>query len=309
MKNPKGISIEIVCGIDENYAPHLSVLLASIAQTNKDDSIRVHILHDGVGETLRARIAASAKSLKLAWYEIVDHQALGFEPLLHISRATYLRLTMEEVLPADIERILYLDVDMVVNDKLRPLWETELEENLCAAVTDPGVDVHGFTSLYALPPATPRKGYFNGGVILFDLAKIRRNSENGKGLFQAAIELLASPDATYEFADQDALNIVFWNKWLPLDPSWNFQRKFLYDDFTAWNKLNPAKSNGPKIIHFTEGEKPWKKSEWHPFAWLYIKYLKKTEFTSEILENNGINFWIRLKWKLKFLIKKPNIFY
>ncbi len=57
--------IELVCGVDNNYAPHLAVLLASIANTNKGENIRAHILHDAVNEELRERVAASAPSLNV----------------------------------------------------------------------------------------------------------------------------------------------------------------------------------------------------------------------------------------------------
>ena len=68
--------IELVCGVDNNYAPHLAVLLASIANTNKSENIRAHILHDAVNEELRERVAASAPSLTLRWYNVVAHLAL-----------------------------------------------------------------------------------------------------------------------------------------------------------------------------------------------------------------------------------------
>jgi len=295
--------VEIVCGIDENYAPHLGVLLASIAKTNKGGSIRAHIIHDGVSEASRNRVAASARSIELTWYEIVDHQALGFKPLLQITRATYLRLTMAEVLPPDLARVLYLDVDMVVNDWLRPLWEIDLGQHLCAAVADPGVDIEAFRALHMLPDTKAELGYFNAGVILFDLEKVRE-----QGLLSAAVDLLARPGAKYEWADQDVLNIIFWNKWLSIDPAWNFQRKFLYDDFAAWHKLVPAKSKAPKIVHFTEQEKPWKKSEWHPLAWLYLMHLQQTPFVAEVLERGGFDLRTRLKWRLRASLMKPKIF-
>ena len=134
--------IEIVCGTDANYAPHLGVLLKSILATNPGIACRVHVLHDEVPISVQDKVAACVPSMCLVWYPFVDHQVLQFRPLsqLQISRAAYLRLAMAEMLPATVRRVLYLDVDMVANDSLLPLWQTNLGEGLlCAAVVDPGV--------------------------------------------------------------------------------------------------------------------------------------------------------------------------
>ena len=183
--------IEIVCGTDANYAPHLGVLLRSILATNPGIAFCVHVLHDDVPDSLQNKVAACARSMRLVWYPITDHQLLEFRPLFHISRATYLRLAMAEMLPTTVQRVLYLDVDMVVNDTLIPLWQTRLEEKmLCAAVVDPGVDPQVFALKYALPSSGR---YFNAGVLLLDLDALR-----AEGLLQRAVQLLAVPGADYE---------------------------------------------------------------------------------------------------------------
>jgi len=292
--------LEIVCGVDSAYAPHLGVLLRSISSSNTSSLIRVHVLHDGVNDHLQKKVESCAPHLTIEWHGIVDHQALGFQPLLQISRATYLRLIIDDVLSPLIKRVLYLDVDMIVNGDLTPLWSTDLKGNPCAAVVDPGIPADAFAAKHALSPSAP---YFNAGVLLLDLELIRN-----EGLLKKAIKILADPNQECEYADQDALNIVFWDRWVALDPAWNFQRKFLYDGFASWYALSPKRQSAPLIVHYTEQYKPWKKSEWHPYAWLYLKNLLQTPFNREIMHSGGLGVFDQWKWWLRWRLKRPAIF-
>lgn len=274
-------------------------MLTSLVSCNPGQAFRCHVLCDGVDRMLRARVAECCQPVQILWYGVEQHQVLEFAPLLQITRATYLRLMMLEVLSPAIQRVLYLDVDVIVNGDLRPLWNTDMGDHVCAAVVDPGVDADAFATQYEL--SKPGR-YFNAGVLLFDLTKLR-----GKHFLEQAIAILEDPTVHLEFADQDALNIVLWNQWLPVDPCWNFQRKFLYDDFAAWKSLNP-KTREPAIIHFTERYKPWQHTEWHPYAWLYLRNLLRTSFSTEVLRTGGIGFADGFKWWLRYRLKRPAVF-
>jgi lipopolysaccharide biosynthesis glycosyltransferase len=237
--------------------------------------------------------------VQIAWYGVEDHRVLEFKPLLQITRATYLRLMMLEVLSPTIKRVLYLDVDLIVNGDLRPLWNTDLGNKVCGAVVDPGVNGDEFAAKWSLS----RPGqYFNAGMMLIDLDRLR-----SKPFLQQAIAILEDPTKPCEYADQDALNIALWNQWLPVDPGWNFQRKFLYDHCAAWKALNPMRRE-PVIIHYTERYKPWHSSEWHPYAWLYLRSLLRTSFRNQVLHAGGIGIRDRCKWRLRYILKRPSLF-
>jgi lipopolysaccharide biosynthesis glycosyltransferase len=290
-------NIEIVCGIDSAYAPHLAVMLTSIVASNPGQNIRVHVLHDGVDAALRARVEACTPALQIVWKDAGNHPILDFDPVLHVTRATYLRLIMLEALDPEIKRVLYLDVDLIANGDLWPLWNIDLGGKVCAAVVDPGVAPDEFAAKWSLP--SPGQ-YFNAGVMLIDFDRLRE-----RPFLQRAIEILADPAAHYEYADQDALNIVLWNEWLPIDPGWNFQRKFLYDDHrAAWRALAPTRRE-PAIIHFSERYKPWQRSEWHPYAWLYLRYLFRTSFKDEVLRAGQIGLTDCCKWWLRWKLRRP----
>jgi lipopolysaccharide biosynthesis glycosyltransferase len=291
--------IEIVCGLDSNYAAHLAVMLKSLTAYNQKHRFRVHVLHDGIPPELRKRVEDCNKEVEINWLSVDNHQVLGFEGILHISRATYLRLMMLEMLDPVLKRVLYLDVDMIINGDILSLWNTPLGDKVCAAVADPGVNPKEFAKKWNLSGKGP---YFNASVMLFDLDKLR-----SKPYMEQAIKILATPNHGLEYADQDALNIVLWNDWLEVDPGWNFQRKFLYSNYADWNVLSPQNYQ-PAIIHYTEFWKPWKKTEWHPCHWLYLRELFKTPFKDSVLKSGGINLDHICKSWLRWIIKRPPMF-
>ena len=295
-----GASVDLVSVVDANYCPHLGVLLKSIAETNPHVAMSIHVIHSDVSEPLQQRVAVCAPAIRIVWHRIEDDADVKFQTLPHVSRATYFRLRLDDLLSQDIERVLYLDVDVVVNGDLKPLWNTVLGGKLCAAVVDPGARPDVFAQRYGL---IGNGSYFNAGVVLMDLKAIRK-----AGILAQALALLADPGVDYKWADQDVLNIALWNKWLPLDPKWNFQRGFLYDAFSAWRAAASDPTSLPIIFHYTEAQKPWRRSEWHPYAWLYVKNLLLTPFKSEILRAGGIDLIVRYRWWLRSLIRTRLIF-
>ena len=287
-------TLDIVCVTDANYVPHFAALLKSIERNKGPERIRVHAILDGVAEPLLRKVAAAVPGLALIGYHVNDHQALTLPPLLQISRATYLRLIIDELIDPGYKRLLYLDIDMIVTGSLWELWSSDLQERACAAVSDPGIQPKDFAMRFGL---SGDGAYLNAGTLLFDMDRARDLS-----IFAAALDHLLTDAGRFELADQDALNLVLWRRWTELDPRWNFQRKFLYADF-AYDPQDRDPEKLPRVIHFTESAKPWQAQEWHPHAWLYWKYLRQTPFFAAVTATEHIGRLRVLKFWLKFLLR------
>lgn len=284
-------TLELVCVTDANYAPHLAVLLKSVEANKGAEHIRVHAILDGVDATLLGQIRDSVPGLEILDYHVAGHPALELPPILHISRATYLRLIMAEILPADINRVLYLDIDMVVTRSLRPLWQSDLQGRPFAAVEDHNLSADDLAERFSLPSGGR---YFNAGMLLIDMPAERAGGYLGKSLER----LQADPQA-YTFADQDALNEVLWKNWTPVDITWNYQRAFV-NGGKFYRAADPGQALLPGIVHFTEHWKPWTSGEWHPYAWLYWHHLRQTLFFATIRQRDGITLLRLAKFWLKY---------
>ena len=276
--------ILVAFGIDAGYAPHLAAALASIVANAPGARFRFMVIHDGVPEEEQWRIETAAPTQTFDWREVVDSRLLGLEGNHHISRATFYRFAIPVFAAPEVERAIYLDSDLIVLGDLRELIKVDLGDTMLGAVFDPGADVEAFAQRMRNEVTPKPLAYFNAGVLLLDLAKIRAS-----GAFEAAVRLALERADELVYGDQDVLNYVLWDQWTRLDPMWNAQRRMLLQEGRACYASTEEMQIGrrPKIIHFTEEVKPWSKDGYHPLIWTYYRYLRRTPYWKRVNEKAG----------------------
>ena len=156
---------------------------------------------------------------------------------------TMARIYFPQLLPEE-DRVIYLDLDLVIQGDLLPLWELDLEGKEIAGVADS--HLHEHNTPYITDPAS----YINAGVLVMDLAKIRENKTMEKmDKILHTIPLM--------FFDQDCISMTCSIKLI--DAKWNSGFSTLYAD-------NP-------IIRHPVLCKPWNPaSRW--FTWWVSRYLQ-----------------------------------
>src|ERR1700747_1086019 len=172
--------ILIALAADETYAMPLATTLRSIAEANRAHwSLDVYVLHNGFSPDLQKKVFDSLPegSAILFWVPIETALFESFFTIPHVSRMTYARLLIPRLFPEMAAKVLYFDTDILVFEDLGPLWQTDLEGRVIAAVPDfyyhtlplrEGLDPQAHRALYPGLPVVPE--YFNAGVLLIDLA-------------------------------------------------------------------------------------------------------------------------------------------
>jgi len=293
--------INIAFGIDAPFLPHLGALIHSIVRNAPGARFRFIILHGGVSDARMRLLEGVASGHRFYWAYVTDSDVPKYARNAHFSRAILYRLGLETLAPQDCERVLYIDTDTIVLGDVRSLWATELNGAPLAAVMD-GHHLDGtcFAKDLNLPPNAT--GYFNSGVVLFDLRQMR-----SRRWLSAAIELVADKGQKLRFADQDALNIVAWGQWQPLPPRWNAQRDMVIPTLAARLPTEMQFDKRlPDLVHYTGPEKPWLPIGYHPWAWLYWRYLTKTPFAQEVASTYGMTRAARFRLWLRWLRRYPS---
>ena len=192
------------------------------------------------------------------------------------STATYRRLYLAQLVP-DIDRLIYLDCDVVVRHDLTELWLQPLDGYPLGAVSD-GWAADNKTLLGRFPT-----GYFNGGVLLMDLARWR-DQDIIRRLEDAVRASLGSTGEASQQYDQGPLNAVFIDNWQRLSPRWNFTAYFT-DSAAARLGLSSAALTAirqdPGIMHFVGGYKPWLSD----FARLSPYHIEFDQMRTELEQN------------------------
>lgn len=267
--------MNIVCACDPGYIAHLATMLLSLAENNRRHRIRIFVLCDGVlpgQEELAAMLRRHR--VELSFTAIEEGLLQSLLVTLHISRASYARLLIGDLLPPDIDRALYLDCDLIVRGDLDDLWNTDLDGKTIGAVRE----IAGYSghSRLGLSPGAP---YFNAGVLLIDLRRWR-DMDIGRRALGFARE---HPDRL-QWWDQCALNLVLYDDWMPLDPKWNFQSMevgVLDHEMIRFRRGTPRLRETIRIVHFTTHSKPWHYLNYHPFKGEYLECRQRTPWPLE----------------------------
>jgi lipopolysaccharide biosynthesis glycosyltransferase len=278
--------INVALAFDDAYAAHGSVVIASAVRHLAPGSARFLCLHDGLGEARRKQVEAAAPGFEILWHEVRPGDMPELTGKGYLSRVTLFRLGLHRFAPPDWSRVIYLDSDIIVDDDLGELWRLDLGGKPIAAVPDIYQDHTALVKRFGLDPSADGM-YFNAGVLVIDLESARRTNDLATGL-----ALLVDNGFDLDFLDQDALNVVFWNRWARINPAWNVQRYMSRSDpgRSLW-----APHTRPAIIHYITGDKPWKRDVWHPWAGAYWTVLHTTSFAREVIARYGVTRHARLR--------------
>ena len=185
--------------------------------------------------------------------------------------ATLMRL-MLPILLEGVDRLLYLDTDVIALRDVAPLYDTDLNGCALAAALDytlMGIYPKNGWRIGAEPNTllmedylkevvrlSNWKAYFNAGVMVMDLNQFRKN-----GLIDAAGSFLERTNGRRLFNDQDALNHVVDGAFVTLDPRWNVQASRVEKDFDGADAglagVGALWMSDPWVIHYCGGGKPW----------------------------------------------------
>ncbi|KAI0366202.1 glycosyl transferase [Pilatotrama ljubarskyi] len=246
-----GYGVNVALTIDAEYAIAAAVAIRSAVQ-HTSGRISFYVLGPDLTEDVKERLRRSLSDREDATLVFVDMpsgpSSGGFP-----SGLTWAKIAMIPRLP--VERVLYLDADVLVRGDLQDLWHTDLKGKPLAAAVDVGFPM-GHEGVKRAP-------YFNAGVLLMDLTTIRKDFRR--------LRALAAGKKDTKMLDQDALNAHFANSWLPLGLRWNAQGLGTYATYHTPERaaLDMEDMKDPKIVHFTGALHPSMAEVINPFVQPY----------------------------------------
>lgn len=253
-------NIKVAFCIDEGYAQHLAVAMVSLFLHNEKDKPDIYIASPPLKPEILRRLTKVGDifSANLVFKEIDEERFTNFREHLHLSRAAYFRIVLSELLP-EVDKIIYLDCDVVVEADLAPLWATDLN-GFAAAGVDEGN-----------PEQTSRLDlsddiYINSGILVLNLAYWREHQ-----LTKKCLDWISENTILNILMDQDAINVSLRYIKKPIDISWNLNPVPL-------ETLDVLKKYRQRIIHFGGPVKPWHKCYDFSMQQIYRKYLSFTEW-------------------------------
>lgn len=286
-------TIHIAVNIDSRFTMQCCTMLTSLARSNKGVGLHVYVIEAELDADGRGQVERCARKLGInVTFLHIDRGAIAdrlrtFDG--HITEAAYYRLFTARLLPEELDKVIYLDCDLIVVGSLMPLWETDITGHPVGCVED---QWSGKPDYYERLGYDSRWTYFNSGVLLINLDWWRRYDTAGQ-----ALDILATHDAL-RFYDQDVLNILFHESKLLLPYRYNVQDGFL----RRRPKIMPASLDAmrrdirePVVIHFTGAHKPWQYRSVSPYKPLFLHFLDQTQWA-------GTRPEVPTKYKLRTIL-------
>ncbi|MBE6544206.1 MAG: glycosyltransferase family 8 protein [Ruminococcaceae bacterium] len=251
----KNMVINILVTLNEAYIPYLNTMLMSLVSSNKEIVPMVYLLHSSINdsdlELTREILSMNCGELFPIYAE--DCISNDVPTTERFPKEMYYRIFAAKYLPENVDRVLYLDPDIIVNGSILKLYNTDMKGYYYAAASHNGAVTRAINGKrLKLKKGTP---YINSGVLLINLTELRRN-QNCTEVF----DYITGNRKKLILPDQDIISALYGERIIELDPHvYNMtERQFRYTRLLGkkmdvdWIRKNSV------IIHYCGKNKPWR---------------------------------------------------
>lgn len=266
----------LLFSIDDDFSQQLMTTLMSIRDNHRHHAFNVYVLQK---ETLikSAELKRFCQSLNMDYIPLVMGENFSYFENAPSSKrwpeTIYYRLLAHLFLPSDLDRILYLDADILVINSLEELFQLPMDNYLYAAASHTN-EVLDQINRYRLKNKEIQN-YYNTGVLLMNLSKIRHIVSE-----EAIVNYIETYGNRLLLPDQDVFNGLYGHqvKSLP-DKIYNYDTRFALMDYLMregsedkeprdleWTMENTV------LLHFCGKDKPWRARTVTRFVALYLHY-------------------------------------
>lgn len=293
------MKLNVVFSSDNNYVAYLKTAIVSLLDNNKSfDDIVIHILSNNINQESQSSILdlVNAYDRKAVFYDLSNiRERLGNLKVETISLSSFSRLFIADILPDNIDKVIYMDCDSLILNSFEELMSLNIDNYLLAGVED--IVDFSFKTRLNIPD---KAKYINAGMFLMNLKKFR--NENATARIKQFIHNFKGEIPHH---DQGTINALFYEQILILHPKYNCMTPFFYLNSKKLKKLyNMSEyysdkelleaTKSPVFVHFTPFfiTRPWVKNCEHPLTSEYLNYFRKVNKVVLMVDKRKTKFKI-----------------
>lgn len=263
-----GFYLNILVAFDRKYMPHTKVMLASLRASMPNEKIDVYYLYNEMPQDVLERLKNDLREKENIEFHPIKIDKTPFDGIkigMHFTIEIMYRLMAVALLPESVDRVLWLDGDIIINHSIAELYNVEFNGATIAACKGRGL-IENHNRRLDLPK---EHIYFNSGVLLMNLKKMRENDA-----LKQFIDIMNSYGDRLTFVDQDILNISYTGEDVIYFNSeiYNCQ---IGRDFKLDKVQYKAFIENCCVMHFAAAAKPWNNTYINGMEKLYWKYALK----------------------------------
>ena len=246
----------LVC-LNRNIVYQLIVLLESLfTKNNSNEQMHIYVFNTDFLPSDKTIVEKyiQEKGQQVSIIDVEEDILKVFDPNGRIPLESYLRLVAVDFLPKEIDRIIYLDVDIIVNKNIAQFYNEDFEGKMICAmpIISPKVSYEEWLKSYDKAVHT----FFNAGVLLINLKEWRSQKYTVSKFAEIYSDICKRLKKAPPYQDQSVLNEAFGSNVKLLDNKLYNHRaaqsldidRFINDKYYA------------SIIHYTNDlgtQKPW----------------------------------------------------
>lgn len=263
--------IHIACCSNEKLAPMFGVVMTSVGVNVKSDDVMMYLLHNGLKDKTIKRLHKIADRFHVGLKLLeIDQNILKDCPVnnkIHYADVMmYARLLLPSML-TDLDKVIYLDCDLVVNKDLNDLWDTDVNDVAVAMCPDYQYNNEEILKRLGIQGSN----YLNSGVIFMNLDYWRKHNIQNK-----VLTYIVNNRDKIIYPDQDALNVILNDERIELPIKYNVTPYHLYRNLEYFPEnrhleITEARES-PVIFHYMGPTKPWSLGGDVPGKELFLKY-------------------------------------
>lgn len=280
MKREKRKEMNIAVILEENYMDYAKVMLNTLFYHHPGREMKVYIFSTKLSRNSRGRLReiAAVYGKQIVFVIIGSEVTVGFPQRGHWPKSLWNSVLIPFYLPDNVERILYLDVDIVVNRPLEGMYDLSLGKNCIAACEDLWVKRHRRGIGWRQRIFDDDFKYFNLGVNLIDVRRLRKRFPQTIGEVE---KFCVEHSDRMDFVDQDFYNIFCHGSVKYLNTKkYNYIRDV---SLPPMYKLKVIQDNAA-VIHYAS-DKPLKLESLDLYGMIFWKYAAQFGLAGELLAN------------------------
>lgn len=297
--------IRILLGADDAYVKPMTIAAHSaLRHLRSDRTVEVHLIDGGISATNRQRVVHCLEAVHPKARAIWRHADLSAFDNINVRRysaASMIRLLIPHLFDQDVDRVLYIDSDVIVDGDIAELWDMDLGDVPVWAVQNGAeFEFDRLSETFEEISVPSGARYFNSGVLLMNLNVWRK-----KKISERVVDFMIRHNDRLSFPDQDALNAVVAGDWGRLPPRWNKQ-------VIRLGRPEAAQFDEPGILHFTT-HKPWRRIyPWKGKLRFQAAYLRSSWdpipkaliiAAGQLLTQTAHHAWVKIEKRLPSLRK------
>ncbi len=293
---------------NDAYVPHVATVLCSVFENNRDMQFVVHVMATDISDSNHTKLTEFVSHYGHTLdVKVINPDELEIDISICGKWGIFPSLKLYAAdLYQEVDRMLYMDADMICVGSLAKIEDTDFSNYYVAAVTDEEGCIKHKDRL-----SMPKDAFYGcAGLMYFNLEAWRRDHVREKCF--AYFNDPSNRDII-KWGEQDVINKVCMNRILELPIEYNmFSHYYLhhgrgvpsqYKDTISQHKQNAV------IIHYIDACKPWFDDNKFPLKKYYWQYHSLTPWSKEGYGVSPVyeGYWNELKANIRCWLHQVGI--